>query len=78
MSLKLTMTRAISIAVVGAAVAALVSQPSYRTFLARWSGADAPGGIWRLLAIVFALMNFKNLPFVWHVRGTQPTITLTT
>jgi hypothetical protein len=77
MSLKFTMTRAISIAAAVAAVAALVSQPSYRTLLARWSGVNAPGGVWRLLAIIFALMNFKNLPFVWHVRGTHPAIIMT-
>ncbi|KAF1966871.1 hypothetical protein BU23DRAFT_485413 [Bimuria novae-zelandiae CBS 107.79] len=46
---------------------ALASQPS-RSFLAKWSGVGAPGGVWRVLAILFALMNFKNLPFVWHFR----------
>ncbi|KAL5383468.1 hypothetical protein DPSP01_005867 [Paraphaeosphaeria sporulosa] len=68
MPLKLTMSRAISVAAVGAAVAALASQSSSRTFLARWSGVNTPGGVWRLLAVIFALMNFKNLPFVWHLR----------
>lgn len=24
--------------------------------------------MWGLLAVAFALLNFKNLPFVWHVR----------
>ncbi|KAJ4287641.1 hypothetical protein N0V90_012344 [Kalmusia sp. IMI 367209] len=62
------MTRAVSLAAAGALVAALASQPSYRTLLAKWSGVNAPGGVWRLLAILFALSNLKSLPFVWHLR----------
>ncbi|KAI9836213.1 MAG: hypothetical protein M1819_001550 [Sarea resinae] len=29
---------------------------------------DAPGGYWKLAALVLALLNVKNLPFVWHIR----------
>ncbi|KAF2119034.1 hypothetical protein BDV96DRAFT_568940 [Lophiotrema nucula] len=36
--------------------------------LVRWSGVAEKGGIWRILAILFALGNLKNLPFVWHLR----------
>ncbi|KAJ4369908.1 hypothetical protein N0V83_005672 [Neocucurbitaria cava] len=36
--------------------------------LARWTGYNAPGGLWRIAAILLALANFKNLPFVWHIR----------
>ncbi|KAF2710802.1 hypothetical protein K504DRAFT_235988 [Pleomassaria siparia CBS 279.74] len=56
------------LAAAAAAVAAFVSQPALRTFVAKWSGYNAPGGVWRILAVVFALANLKNLPFVWHVR----------
>ena len=33
-----------------------------------------PGAIWRILAIVFAILNLKSLPFVWHVslRAVPP------
>lgn len=62
------MTRAASLAVAAASIAALASRPSSREFLAKWSGISAPGGVWRMLAILLALVNLKNLPFVWHVR----------
>ncbi|KAI9700117.1 MAG: hypothetical protein M1836_002651 [Candelina mexicana] len=28
----------------------------------------SPTAVWRLLAIIFALLNLKALPFVWHLR----------
>jgi hypothetical protein len=67
-----TMAQVASIVVAGASIAALVSQPAFRgslmTALARWTGYNAPGGLWRIAAILLALANLKNLPFVWHVR----------
>lgn len=30
-------------------------------------GLSGPAGIWKLIAILFALLNLKSLPFVWHV-----------
>jgi hypothetical protein len=67
-----TMVQAASIVAAGASIAALASQPSLlstlSTTLSRWTGFSAPGGIWRILAILLALVNLKNLPFVWHVR----------
>jgi hypothetical protein len=63
-----SMGRAVNLIAASASVAALASQPSLRAFLAKWTGVNAPGGVWRLLAILFALANYKNLPFVWHVR----------
>ncbi|PSN67877.1 hypothetical protein BS50DRAFT_587113 [Corynespora cassiicola Philippines] len=62
------MAGAASLAVAGASIAALATQPSLRGFLAKWSGYNAPGGVWRLIAILFALTNLKMLPFVWHLR----------
>lgn len=61
------MTKAVSLAVVTASIAALASKPALREWVVKASGYNAPGGIWRILAIVFALGNLKNLPFVWHV-----------
>ena len=31
-------------------------------------GLSGPSGLWKFLAIVFALLNLKNLPFAWHFR----------
>ena len=67
-----TMAQIAGIAVAGASIAALVSQPTLRGnllhMLSRWIGYNAPGGAWRIVAILLALANLKNLPFVWHVR----------
>ncbi|KAH3982390.1 hypothetical protein HBH70_019670 [Parastagonospora nodorum] len=66
------MAQAISIVVAGASLAALSSQPALRATLtdtlSRWTGYNAPGGIWRIAAILLALANLKNLPGVWHLR----------
>jgi hypothetical protein len=67
-----SMVRAVNLIAASASVAALASQPTLRAFLAKWSGVNVPGGVWRLLAILFALANYKNLPFVWHVRLPVP------
>ncbi|KAH7089472.1 hypothetical protein FB567DRAFT_547058 [Paraphoma chrysanthemicola] len=54
------------------AAAAFLSQPTLRTsllaFLEKWTGYNTPGGLWRVAAILLALLNVKNLPFVWHLR----------
>ncbi|CBX96885.1 hypothetical protein LEMA_P100160.1 [Plenodomus lingam JN3] len=51
---------------------AIASQPTLRgnlmANLSRYTGYDAPGGLWRIAAILLALVNLKNLPFVWHLR----------
>ncbi|KAF1961473.1 hypothetical protein CC80DRAFT_464384 [Byssothecium circinans] len=42
-----------------------------REIFARWLdilGVRKPGRVWKILAILFALGNLKNLPFVWHFR----------
>ncbi|KAK1912286.1 hypothetical protein P3342_009887 [Pyrenophora teres f. teres] len=67
-----TMPQAASIVIAGASIAVLASQPTWRgssmDILARWTGYNAPGGLWRIAAILLALANLKNLPFVWHLR----------
>ncbi|CAO2648553.1 Nn.00g078200.m01.CDS01 [Neocucurbitaria sp. VM-36] len=66
------MAQAISIVVAGASIAALATQPAFRNSLVialgRWTGYNAPGGLWRIAAVLLALANLKNLPFVWHIR----------
>ncbi|KAF2128966.1 hypothetical protein P153DRAFT_341349 [Dothidotthia symphoricarpi CBS 119687] len=61
--------------VAGAAIAAFASQPTLRNSIImhtvkmlQWTGYDKPGGVWRILAILLALVNLKNLPGVWHLR----------
>lgn len=50
---------------------ALGMMPSLREALTRYTGISAPGGVWRILAIFFALLSIKSLPFVWHVSFTN-------
>ncbi|KAK4994158.1 hypothetical protein LTR66_005745 [Elasticomyces elasticus] len=52
----------------GGTFVALTSLPAARKFFYRYLGISAPGGIWRVLAVLFAILNFKSLPFVWHMR----------
>ncbi|KAJ9666131.1 hypothetical protein H2201_003809 [Coniosporium apollinis] len=56
------------VAGIGTSLAVLASIPSFRQRLSTVLGLSAPGGIWRVLAILFALLNLKSLPFVWHIR----------
>jgi hypothetical protein len=71
-----TMAQAVSIVVAGASFAALLSQPTLRATLiatlSKWTGFGEPVGLWRTAAILLALANLKNLPFVWHVRLPLP------
>jgi len=54
----------------GAATAsiAVACKESTRDRIARALGINASGGLWRLVAVLLALLNLKNLPFVWHYR----------
>ena len=61
-----------SVAGIGASVAVLASIPSSRQRLSTVLGLSAPGGVWRLIALFFALLNLKSLPFVWHVSQNYP------
>ncbi|KAJ9641800.1 hypothetical protein H2199_005013 [Coniosporium tulheliwenetii] len=58
------------VAGIGTSLAVLASIPSFRQRLSTVLGLSAPGGIWRVLAILFALLNLKSLPFVWHSNST--------
>jgi hypothetical protein len=46
---------------------AVVSKGTVRERIADTLGINVTGGVWRLLAITLAVLNLKNLPFVWHV-----------
>lgn len=71
-----TMAHALSIVVAGASIAAVASNPAYAKnillSLVRATGYGQPGGLWRIAAILLALANLKNLPFVWHASHPSP------
>ncbi|TID20243.1 hypothetical protein E2P81_ATG07544 [Venturia nashicola] len=48
--------------------AAIFSKTSTREKVAGLLGVTSPGGTWRLLAVILAVLNLKNLPLVWHIR----------
>lgn len=72
------MAHIMSILVAGASIAAVATNPAYcknvLLALVRTTGYGTPGGVWRIIAIILALANLKNLLFVWHVR---PLLSLT-
>ena len=37
-------------------------------------GLSGQAGVWKFLAILFALLNLKNLPFAWHVSPPNPSL----
>jgi len=37
-------------------------------------GLSGKAGVWKFLAILFALLNLKNLPFAWHVSPPNPSL----
>ncbi|KAF2420012.1 hypothetical protein EJ08DRAFT_598624 [Tothia fuscella] len=47
---------------------AAMAKPTLRFNAGSVLGVNVPGGTWRLLALVLALVNLKNWPFVWHYR----------
>lgn len=51
-----------------AALIGLSSMPSVQTFLSRYVSANGSKNIIRLLALLLALSNLKNLPGFWHIR----------
>ncbi|GAB7351302.1 hypothetical protein MBLNU459_g1717t1 [Dothideomycetes sp. NU459] len=53
---------------IGAVIAAVSTVPAIRNITSKYLNISAPGGGWRILAILFALINLKNLPFLWHYR----------
>ncbi|KAK4693898.1 hypothetical protein P7C71_g3585, partial [Lecanoromycetidae sp. Uapishka_2] len=37
-------------------------------------GFSGPAGFWKIIAILFALLNLKSLPFAWHVSTSNPSM----
>lgn len=56
------------IALLGGAMGATTLIPSVRDYLHKHVGTYIPKGTWQLLLFLLALLNLKNLPFMWHVR----------
>jgi hypothetical protein len=53
---------------IAAGIFAIAGIPSLRQRFTDLLGTGVSGNMLRLLAVAFALLNLKNLPFVWHVR----------
>ena len=53
---------------IAAGIFAIAGIPSLRQRFTDLLGTGVTGNMLRLLAVAFALLNLKNLPFVWHVR----------
>ena len=52
---------------VGAVLALTALHPYTRHLVAHGMTCSLPKGSWKALAILFALINLKNIPLVWHV-----------
>lgn len=52
----------------GAAVLGVSNLPSVREFISKNLSPNTTKNTWRFLAIVFALLNLKNIPGFWHIR----------
>jgi hypothetical protein len=57
---------------IAAGIFAIAGIPSLRQRFTDLLGTGVPGNMLRLLAVAFALLNLKNLPFVWHVSLALP------
>ena len=53
---------------IAAGIFAIAGIPSLRQRFTDLLGGGTTGNMLRLLAVAFALLNLKNLPFVWHWR----------
>jgi hypothetical protein len=52
----------------GASLAAIAGIPALRYRFTELIGRGTTRNMLGLLAIAYALLNLKNLPFMWHVR----------
>lgn len=55
----------------GASLAAIAGIPALRHRFTDLLSRGATGKMLRLLVVAYALLNLKNLPFMWHVRSYQ-------
>lgn len=51
-----------------AAAVGILSLPAVQSFISRHLGPNSTKYTWRLLLVIFAWLNLKNLPFFWHFR----------
>jgi hypothetical protein len=59
-----------------AAVASVSASPTVRSFIARsLDSSSTMSTVFKILAILYAVVNFKNLPGVWHIRVFRGTAT---
>ena len=56
------------LAAIGAAAAGITTLPSVKDFLNKYPGPNGSRNSLRVLAVVVALLNLKNLPGFWHIR----------
>ncbi|KAF2716426.1 4HBT like protein [Polychaeton citri CBS 116435] len=53
----------------GAALAGVTAVPALRHTLSRYiGGANVANNLFKILVFIFAFINLKNLPFIWHYR----------
>jgi len=57
---------------IAAGIFAVAGIPSLRHRFTDLLSGGVSGNMLRLLVAAFALLNLKNLPFVWHVRFALP------
>jgi hypothetical protein len=58
-----------------AAVASISASPALQSFLGRsLSSSSTMSTVFKLFAILYVVLNFKNLPGVWHIRVFRGTL----
>ena len=55
-------------AALSATVAGIITLPSVKDFFIKYLGPNGSRNTWRVLAVVIALLNLKNIPGFWHIR----------
>lgn len=68
MSAATRLTTVAGVLTTSAAILGVSAHPSVRDFISRHLGENGSRNIWRFLAVLFALLNLKNLPGFWHIR----------
>ena len=56
-----------TISTLGLVSSVAMDPASFTARLSSMLGVRKPGGYWRLVAMILALLNLKSLPLAWHV-----------
>lgn len=56
------------LAAMSAAVAGIITLSPVKEFLTKYLGPNGSRNTWRVLAVIIALLNLKNIPGFWHIR----------